>query len=115
MSKRDFSPVFVVVKLLAGFAMLMLAVSLLKSLHMHTPTYSLTLSGLLEYLSNAPNITPTFSLNSFTIYSSWGVFNGLRDFINIFANLSAFAVWFSLLIFNAIRYVGYFFAFLWVV
>lgn len=47
---------------------------------------TITFKSLLDYLTTVPNLTPSFYLVDFTIAGSWGNFNFLRDFLNIFAS-----------------------------
>lgn len=63
----------------------------------------LTFTGLLETLSNSPQIALTNFLD-FSIYGDWGIFDFLRDFINTFSSFLSVIVWLFSQIFQCIQY-----------
>ncbi len=70
---------------------------------------SITFDGFLSVLENAP-VFPVELLSQldFTITLDWGVFNFLRDFINLFAPVLTVLSFVGLLLYNAIAYLLYF-------
>lgn len=48
---------------------------------------SVTFSGFLDFVSNTNFSQINVNIRDFTIVSDWGLFNFLKDFINIFASL----------------------------
>lgn len=72
----------------------------------------LTFSGFLEYLTTSPTIIPSFSITDFAIVSDWGLFNGLKDFLNIFTQLFGIIVWVCSSIINVLLYLFYFLRFI---
>lgn len=63
--------------------------------------------SLVDYLSGMPDITFTLSKIDLTIYSDWGFFNFLRDFINIFSGLTEFSLQFSGMIGQVFVVIGF--------
>lgn len=43
----------------------------------------ITFTSLLEFLSSVKKVFVDFSIGDFTITADWGLFDGLRDFLNI--------------------------------
>lgn len=54
---------------------------------------TISFKSLLEYFTTVPDITSSFYLSNFSIGGDWGLFEFLRNFLNIFANF--FSVTFS--------------------
>lgn len=48
---------------------------------------SVTFSGLLDFVSNSNFSQINVNIQDFVITADWGLFNGFRDFLNIFASL----------------------------
>lgn len=94
---------------------ILLILSLIGSLRSGASGYTFSFAGLLDYLSDAPTINPSFSLSQFVIGGDWGLFDFLRVFFNFFGKIFGFASWFSALIWNAIEYVAYFFSFIFAI
>lgn len=113
--KYNHKQAFNVMGILGIFVAILLILSLIGSLRSGAGGYTFSFSGLLEYLSNAPQINPEFSLSKWTIDGDWGLFDFLRDFFNLNAKIMGFATWFSILIWNALEYVAYFFSFLFAI
>lgn len=75
---------------------------------------SVSFAGFLEYVSNCPTIHFQSSLNSFTITGSWGVFDFLRSFFNVFGAILGVLVYLFNSLLNMLMYVGYFLGYLFV-
>ena len=75
-------------------------------------TNQVTFSSLLSYISNAPRVFTDFTIQDFTIVGSWGILNGLKDFLNLFAQLFGFIISLGKSLVNLLVYAFYFVAFL---
>lgn len=76
-----------------------------------TTDTSITMDDFIIQLENAPTYND-ISINSFvddlTITADWGVFNGFRDFLNLFSKVLSFIAWFGIMLYNIVVYLGYF-------
>lgn len=71
--------------------------------------------SFLEYMSNAPVISMPFKFfNDLTIVSDWGLFNFIRDFINLNTGVIGVLVFLATGAINAIQYITYFIRFIFV-
>lgn len=91
---------------------LLLVATLFQSLAGATP--SLTFSGLLQYMSNAPELSGDWmlTLNDLRIYDDWGLFNFFRDFLNIIMTVLSSAVFLCTGVAQLIVYMAYIIGFL---
>lgn len=69
-------------------------------------------TGFLEFLSNLNSVDINVSVSNFVIGGDWGVFEFLRNFFNIFAQLFGVIVWLFSNIVNVLNYVLQFIFFL---
>lgn len=69
-------------------------------------------TGFLEFLSNLNSVDVSISVADFSIGGDWGVFEFLRNFFNIFAQLFGVIVWLFSNIVNLINYLWQFVLFL---
>lgn len=83
-----------------------LLVSLLASLAMQD--FNFSLSYFLQIVSSVPDVTGVFTFNDLTITGSWGIFDFLRNFLNLFTSVLSFLV---LLVGNLVQVVVYIFYF----
>ncbi len=60
--------------------------------------YALTFQSFLDSIQNMPSITNFAANFDLTISADWGVFNFLRDFINMLGTLTGSAVYISSLL-----------------
>lgn len=74
----------------------------------------ITFTNFLDYISESPKVIPTLSISDFAITGSWGVFNDLKNFLNIFTQLFGIIVWFGSSILNIFLYAFYFLKFIFV-
>lgn len=82
---------------------LILLVCLFRALTNSTGT--LTFTGFLERLSSFSAPFPDLRILDNTIKNSWGIFDGLRDFINIFIQLFDFTLFLAKSMTNIASYV----------
>ena len=108
-SRSDFSVAGCVFKVFFGF---MLIIALFWSLNSGAD-YTISFTSMLNYLSSAPTLDFT-SISNFDIVSSWGVFNFLRDFFNLFARAFAVLSWLGELLFDFIEWIFFFIKLLFV-
>lgn len=103
----------VLLRLLSIIAILILFIRLFWRLRGSSNTLNFT--GFLKFLSNLNSVDiGAVNINSFVVGGDWGVFNFLRNFFNIFANLFGVVVWLSANVINVIRYLVAFIQFLFV-
>lgn len=74
----------------------------------------ISFSSFLDYLSNSPKVIPLLSISDFTITGSWGLFEFLRNFLNIFTQLFGIIIWFGSSIINIFLYAFYFLRYIFV-
>ena len=75
---------------------------------------SLTFTGFLEMLSNAPQISFDLNLSSFQLGGNWGIFDFLRSVINIFGSILGFIIFLIQNLINFCSYLIYFIEFIFV-
>lgn len=76
---------------------------------------TLTFTAFLEFLSNLNSVEiGQVDVSSFAIGGNWGIFDGLRNFFNVFSNLLGVLVWLGANVINVIRYIVAFVSFLFV-
>lgn len=68
----------------------------------------ISFTTFLEFISNPPAIIPNVNISDFAITGSWGAFNFLKNFFNIFAQLIGIVVWFASSVLNLFAYAFYF-------
>lgn len=73
---------------------------------------NLTFTGFLNFLSDCPRVFNNFSLLDFTITGDWGLFDGFRNFLNIFTGLFSIIVFACKSLINVLGFVIEFFGFL---
>ncbi len=71
-------------------------------------------SSFLNWLGSVDSFSINVSISDFMIYSSWGAFNFLRDFLNIFAGMFGVIVYLCSNLINLIIFAGQFLRFLFV-
>lgn len=95
-----------------GFILLMflLIINVFAFVLFGTASQPITFTALLDQMKNAPTVDITIGAISdeIKITTDWGVFNGLRDFINIFVYLLAFIIWCGTILYNVAVGIGYF-------
>ena len=69
-----------------------------------TQSGGLTFEAIFQYISATPTI-PLIPLNSLTITANWGIFNFVRDFINIFTGILTISTWFAINMMNALLFI----------
>lgn len=72
----------------------------------------LSFSSFLNWLGSVNSTSINFSISDFYIYGNWGIIDGLRNFLNIFAQLFAVIVYLATQLINLIIFVGQFIGFL---
>lgn len=102
---RDENKSFIV-KTIGILALIVLISMLIRSLILGFNT-SVSFTSFLQYLGNAPDVVPSFSITDFEIKESWGIFNFLRDFFNPFVNLMGFAAWVTLMFVRCLYFLFY--------
>lgn len=100
----------IILRVLLIVSVCLVLLALIRTINGGTPV---TFSGFLEYVSNCPNITSRAWLD-YTIYADWGVFNFLRDFLNIFTSLFSVLLYVFANLVQIVLYVGYFVSFIFV-
>ena len=75
---------------------------------------SLTFTGFLEMLSNAPQVSFDLNLSSFQLGGNWGIFDFLRSVINIFGSILGFIIFLIQNLINFCSYLIYFIEFIFV-
>jgi len=75
----------------------------------NTSDHVITFSEFLDRLEEAPGDYPDLNstIHDFNITEDWGVLNGLRDFLNIFADVFGFIVWIGAIFTKLIIDIGY--------
>lgn len=91
---------------------ILLIFSLVRILNNGSP---LTLSSFLDYLSTAPQLVANGGFINLSIVADWGVFNFLRDFLNIFAGLLSCLIYLGSMIIQLITYIIWFLKYLFIV
>lgn len=69
-------------------------------------------TGFLNWLSNLNFKGVTINISDYKIGDDWGLFNGLRDFFNIFAQASGVIAWLGANVLNFLTFCAQFLAFL---
>lgn len=104
-SYDDKSTIVPVAGFILGFALvILLTISLFRTLS-NTST-DLSFTGMLNYFSSVPSMQ-FVNIADFTIVADWGIFNFLKNFLNLFAYLFGFSIWFSQNIYNLILWLFY--------
>lgn len=75
---------------------------------------NLSFSSFLNWLGNVDYFQLNIKISFFTIKGSWGAFNFLRNFFNIFANLFGVVVYMCSNLISLISFLTQFFAFVFV-
>lgn len=89
----------------------LLVIALIRKLSSAEP---LTFTGFLEMLSNAPQVTFNLDLTSFQLGGNWGIFDFLRNVINIFGSILGFIIFLIQNLINFCSYLIYFINFIFV-
>lgn len=72
----------------------------------------LSFTSFLEWLSTIRDFNISFDINSLTTSVNWGIFNGLRDFLNALGTCVGFSIWFITNIINCLIFVFQFVVFI---
>ena len=88
---------------------LLIVVALMRSLLGFQPIY---FSSFLESLSQSPTVDITLSMTDLTIVGDWGLFDFLRNFINLFTGVISLLSFFATGLINLVLYLLYFSRFL---
>lgn len=67
-----------------------------------------TFESLLEVLQGTPTMQPWSQFLDLTIYTDWGIFNFLRDFINLNTGIIEFGLWVVNLLTYTLEFIGYY-------
>lgn len=73
---------------------------------------SLTFTGFLDWFSNLNSFDISINVSSYEISGDWGIFNGLKNFFNIFAKAFGVIVWLFANLLNLLFYCINFLQFL---
>lgn len=91
---------------------ILLSISLIRVLNSGD---SISFSSFLEMLRDSPSINMPFRIfKDLTITADWGVFNFLRNFINVLGNITSVAVFISAGLANVLLYLVYFVRYIFV-
>lgn len=93
------------------FFLFILAVNLFRKINSGS---SVSFSAFLEFLGSLDSFTVNFSISDFTIGGNWGIIDGLRNFINVFAYFLGVTLWMFLNLYNCLVYIFRFIQFLFV-
>lgn len=66
---------------------------------------NVSFAAFLDYLSTVQSFDFSGFIQKFTIGGSWGVVDGLRQFLNVFASLLGFLVYIAGSLFNLLTFV----------
>lgn len=69
--------------------------------------YALTFQSFLDSIQNMPSITDFVANLDLTITADWGIFNFLRDFINVLGTLTTSAMYITGLLMQVIVSIGW--------
>lgn len=70
--------------------------------------------NFLEWLSNLNRLDINLNVENFSIRGDWGVFNGLRNFLNIFTSIFGVIIWLFSNLLQLVLYVVDFIRFIFV-
>lgn len=73
---------------------------------------SLTFTGLLDWFSNLNSLDISINVSNYEISGDWGIFNGFKNFLNIFAKAFGVIVWLFANLLNLLLYCISFLQFL---
>ena len=74
----------------------------------------LSFSAFLNLLGSVDSFDIKVNISSFTINGDWGLFDGFRNFLNIFANLFGVIVYLGANLVNLFVFIGQFLTFMFV-
>lgn len=96
-------------KVLLIVCILLLVVNVIGYVIFTTSEVPVSLRTLLDRMQNAPTIEFTLddSLTLLKITADWGIFNGLRDFINVLGGVLGFVIWLVTQLINMLVAIGY--------
>lgn len=97
------------------FSIMALVLALLLIANIFRQTFAgadLSFASFLSWLGSVEDISINFSIESFFIGGSWGIFDGFRSFLNIFTQLFGVIVYLGTQLINLVIFVGQFIAFL---
>lgn len=72
---------------------------------MRNGSSNLSFAGLLDWFSNLNSVEVNVDVGNFFIGGDWGIFDGLRNFFNIFAQAFGVIVWLFSNILNLLLYL----------
>lgn len=72
----------------------------------------LSFSSFLDWLSNRSSFKISINISDYFIGGDWGLFDGFRNFLNIFAQLSGCLAWLGANLINIIIFLAQFLLFL---
>lgn len=88
-----------------------LTVMLFRDLN-NAPT-SITFNSFLDYISNVPEMK-FVNISDFAITGSWGAFNFLKDFFNLFTKFIGFTIWLGQNVYNLLIWLWYIVSYIFV-
>ena len=72
----------------------------------------LTFRGFLDWLSSVNTTHFSVNVQDFTIVADWGIFNAIRDFLNIFGTMFGIIFFFGANLLNLLLFVSQFLVFI---
>ena len=96
--------------LLLLFALLLIF-SMVRMLNNGSP---LTLTSFLDYIHSAPQVVANGGFVDLSIVGDWGIFNFLRDFLNIFTGLLSCLLYLGGMLVQTITYLVWFVKYLFI-
>lgn len=101
----------IIVSVLFMFLFAILVINLIRRVNSGV---DISFNGFLVMLQSTRGYSITINISDFAIGGSWGVFDGLRQFFNVFANLFGVLVWLGANLINLILFLGQFLSFIFV-
>lgn len=74
----------------------------------------ISFGGFLNYISNTPSFIPRLNITKFGIVGDWGLFEGLKNFFNIFAKMFGIIIYLGESLLNMLLTLFYFLRYIFV-